>query len=515
MEQLIASAKLLVVAHDSTIPQLISTVIRPHRWQLDVAANAWDALEKLHSGSRVDLLFVDLDSEEVHDFQILRWLRKIRPDVPMIVMDPVDDSGRRREALQLGSCDYLVRSRADFQLAAAIRRNLSMSGGAMQADAAKNDVEALGDGHIFIGLSPVMRKLRAQVDLLARNDSPVMILGEPGSGKQTVARLLHRLSVRSGFKFASLDCAALPQSLLEKEIFGNGALGGNGSPHRKRGKLELCSGGMLFLDEITEMPMQLQSLLAEALATGRFRAADISEDVKLDVRVVAASSVPVDQALSERRLAPQLYRQLCSHEVRVPPLRERREELDYLAHHFLHQLTRRYGLPAHALSAETMKAWRDYAWPGNMRELEQAVKRYLIAGDEQLGTRNHSAGGADSGQPAGLVVFSSLQPSELGKQQFSIGAGGYRSLRSFLKSVREDAERNAIALALEKTGWNRKAAARLLKISYRSILYKIDQYQMSSVSRPPRLASDGIEPGSDTYPRGCESNLAGVAGQTA
>lgn len=515
MEPVTASARLLVIAQDSTISQLIASAIRPNRWQLDVAASAWDALEKLHSGSRVDLLFVDLDGGAVHDFQILRWLRKIRPDVPMIVMDPVDDGARRREALQLGSCDYLVRSLAGFQLEAAIRRNLSLPGGALQADITRNEVEALGDGHFFIGLSPVMRRLRAQVDLLARNDSPVMISGEPGSGKQTVARLLHRLSVRSGFEFASVDCAAIPQSLLEREIFGSGALDGNGSAHGKRGKLQLCAGGTLFLDEITEMPMRLQSLFAEALATGRFRRADVSEDIKLDVRIMAATSLPVDKALAEHRLAPQLYRQLCSHEIRVPPLRERREELDYLAHHFLHQLTRRYGLPAPAFSAEAMNAWRKYAWPGNMRELEQAVKRYLIAGDEELITPGNSADGTDSRRPAGLVAFASLSPGELGKQQFSIGAGGYRSLRSLLKSVRVDAERNAIALALEKTGWNRKAAARLLKISYRSILYKIDEYQMSSVNRPPHLPSDGRKPGSEAYPVSRESSLAGVAGQTA
>ncbi len=345
------------------------------------------------------------------------------------------------------------------------------------------DIESVGNGRFFIGISPVTKKLRAEIVLLAEVDAPVFLFGEAGSGKETAARLLHELSVRSGFAFAKVNCPALPEDLLEREIFG--AAGVTGYSKAKRGKLELCDRGTIFLEEMTEMPLRLQAELVRMLESRRLNRGEASEDMELDVRVVASSCMSIEQAVSERKLHPGLLRLFGAYELRVPALRERKEEIPFLSRHFMHRTARQYGLPPREFLPAVTEAWQAHNWPGNLRELEQAVKRHLVIGSKAFDLGNNLFGAKGGAQePAGTE----LQVAFL-QRQAPGGICGYRSLKALLQSVKEEAERSAIAFALEKTGWNRKAAARLLKTSYRTVLYKIEQYQMHSPSAP---ASAGV-----------------------
>jgi len=512
MEQAIASAKLLAVTRDSAVLQSILSAARSNRWQVDVAASVLDTLERSQSGLAADMLLVDMSQKDVSGAQILQWIRKARPNVPIILIDHMGDADRRQQARLLNTCNYLVTSFADSPLESAIQRGLHSLCDRPQGDLCSDNVEILGDGRFFIGLSPGMRKLRKHVGLLAETDWPVLVSGEPGSGKETVGRLIHRLSARSGYRFATVKCAALPEALLEKRIFGSGGSCGNGSLQPKRGELELCSKGTLFLDEIVEMPLRLQSLLAEALQEGRFVHPRTAETVQIDVRVVAATSVSVDQAISQHRLAAPLFHQLSPCEIRVPPLRERREELHLLSQHFMRQLVKRYGLSPRDLSAAAMDIWQTYTWPGNMRELEQSVKRYLVGGDMELWSEIRPPDDETESRQTGVHDLSNARDMRFLPYHRPAENAGNKSLRSLLKSIKEETEKNAIALALEKTGWNRKAAARSLKISYRTILYKIKQYHMNSTRQTDILAVGSRESRGDRHASVCAVGLAGVAG---
>jgi len=315
------------------------------------------------------------------------------------------------------------------------------------------------------------------VSLLAGVESPVFVAGEPGSGRETIARLLHKLSVRSGFEFSRVNCGALPAELLEEEIFGWSSSDGNASARIKRGKLELCDKGMLFLDEIAEIPLPLQEKLAHVLIDGQFSRIGSTKRLSVDIRIVVASSIPLTEAKSDGKIHAGFARLLDAHQLQVPPLRERKEELPILSRHFMHRLAKRYSMPPREITPDVSKKWQAYDWPGNLVELEQSVKRYLSAGIDQC-----DFGGAvcANGEENSRIAKSYLSnhPNSLFRSQS--GLGECKSLRSLLRSVKEEAERNAIAKALEETGWNRKAAARLLKTSYRTVLYKIEQYQMSS-----------------------------------
>jgi two-component system response regulator AtoC len=480
LENAIEATRLLVVSRDSAVLRPLWSMGESNGWQLEIAADPWEAIDRAQSGAPLDLLLLDLPQGNAEGLHSLRWLRRLRPALPIILIGHSDDNGRKQESIRMGARDYLIRPLEDRQLEMVIQHNLSMASEAIEADITSDDVEPVSNESFFIGVSPIMRKLRAQAALLAEANVPVLILGEDGSGKETTARLIHRLSVRSGFEFAKVNCAALPGDLLERELFGWERKGTNAPARTKTGKLELCAKGTIFLDEITEMPPGLQSNLLQVLKNKRFIRPGTSAFIEADVRVVAASSTNVERAISENRLSEDLYHQLSAYTIHVPSLRDRKEELSFLSRHFMHRLAKHYGLSPREFSPAIIDAWQAYNWPGNLGELEHCVKRYLMVGDEELGLGMSRFSSEGEAQEAALAKARGVNQMAPSPSQSRAGVSGSKSLRSVVQSVKAEAEKNAIAVALEKTGWNRKAAARLLKVSYRTVLYKIEQYQMTA-----------------------------------
>ena len=346
-----------------------------------------------------------------------------------------------------------------------------------EAEIASEDIEQLGRDSFFVSAGPASQKLRTQVQLLAEAEVPILILGETGSGKDTVARLIHKWSIRSGFEFLKVNCADMPAELLEAELFGNhDGNGRNGS-----GKFERARNGTIFFDEITEMPLSIQSRLMQILQTKAVHKPAISKGASADFRMLAATSANIERAIEERRLREDLYCRLSAFTIQVPPLRQRKNEIVVLMLHIMHRLSRQYGLPPRTFSAAALQACRSYSWPGNLKELESFVKRYLVVGDEdltflgpcpELTKSTEERASASHGPIAGAKACAEDDRED--------GQSRPESLKSLLQNVRSEAERNAIEIALQKTGWNRKAAARLLQVSYRSLLYKIDEYHMSA-----------------------------------
>jgi two-component system, NtrC family, response regulator AtoC len=443
-----------------------------HGWQMETASSGWEALERVHSGPGPDLMVLDLMQGDSDGLHALRWLRRVRPELPVVLVSNSDEPQLKLEAIRLGAQDYLVRPLQPQQLETAIRRSLFYHTEGAESEVVIDEIEQVGDDMFFVAASPTMRKLRAQAELLAQVSAPVFILGENGSGKDLAARLIHKLSVRSGFRFVKVNCAALPGDLLESELFG--VVNGNG--RAKPSKLELCQRGTLFLDEITEMPMSLQTKLLHVLQDGHFVRLGGESRIELDVRLLAATQVNIEQAIAERKLREDLYYRLSSFTVHVPALRQRKEEIPLLLGHFMNQLARRYRLPARNFSAVALDACQRHSWPGNLRELEKFVKRYLVMGDEVAGM---AALDRNGDKASGSVCYPDTAEERAGSPvEFAELEPATSGLKSLVQSVKGEAERNAIAAALELARWNRKAAARLLKVSYRTVLYKIEQYHI-------------------------------------
>jgi two-component system, NtrC family, response regulator AtoC len=454
-------AQILIVSQEECAIRLLSSIGHANGWHLEIATSGWEALERVRAGTAPDATILDLAQDEGDGLHTLRWMRRVRPDMHVLLLAPSDNPEQKMEALRLGAEEYLVYPLQEQQLEAAIRRHLSSG----ENSDVYEEVEQITHDQYFVAAGVAMRKLRAQLEMLAQVSTPLLILGENGTGKELAARLVHRLSVRSGFRFFKLNCAALSGDVLENELFGFRNVPGDS--WNQVSKFEICHRGTLFLNEITAIPPRLQLRLLTVLQDGYLKG-DNDSTIGVDVRIVGADSGNLERAISDRKLLEDLYCRLSAFTVRVPPLRERREEIPLLLGHFMNQMARKYGLQARTFSANMLAACQQYDWPGNLRELQEFVKRHLLVG-ENGGTltvpeHNRVLAHDNSGHD---VSRAEVRPN-----------GTPCGLKLLLQSVKGDTERNAVAAALERTSWNRKAAARLLKVSYRTLLYKIEQYRM-------------------------------------
>lgn len=467
--------RLLVVSREMAALRSLWSMVELNGWHLETAPTGWEAMERVQSGVTPHLLILDLPRGDGDSLHVLRWLRRLRPQLPILLLCHPSEADKKNDAIRLGANDVLIRPFTDEQLEFVINRDLRSLKANLDLEVASESIEPVGEDTFFVSASSVMRKLRAQAELLAQADVPVLILGEPGTGKETIARLIHRLSVRSGFKFLKVNCSAVPGDLLEKEIFGTETTGASGLPQTVPGKLESAGRGVLLLDEITEIPNKLQEQVLTILQYGRYTRSGAESILRTDCRILASTSANIERALADNRFREDLYYRLSAFTVQVPPLRQRREEIPLLLRHFMHTLSKHYTLPEREFSAEVTAACQKHSWPGNLKELETFVKRYIVAGESNAAPNELAPGdtvNSETGDGAVQGYFASpgIETDDINP----------RSLKSLIQSIKCETERNAIGLALEKTGWNRKAAARLLKVSYRTLLYKIDQYQMSA-----------------------------------
>ncbi len=483
--------RVLVVSRDPAGLSVLRAIGEANSWGIEIAGSGCEALERVQSGALPDIVLLDQTHGDAGGVYALRWLRRIRPDLSVVLLVPAENAQQRAEAMRLGAHDYLVQPLEAQKLEEVLLRNFPSATEAIDTEITSEQVEPVGEDMFFVAASPVMRKLRAQAELLAQIDVPVLIVGENGSGKEATARLIHKLSVRSGFQFRKVNCAALPGDLLERELFGYEPGAFPGAVNRRAGKFELTENGTILLDDIAETPLNLQAKLLDVLEEKHFSRMGGEARVGVDVRIVASTNGNLEQALVQKRLREDLYYRLSAFTMHVPPLRQRKAEIPLLMGHSMNQMARRYGLPAREFSAAVLRACQAHEWPGNLQELENFVKRYLVMReDEELALHELGRNGDHGLENPRTISEAVLHPGHEGVESEESGSG----LRSLVQSVKGEAERNAIAVALEQTHWNRKAAARMLKVSYRTLLYKIQQYHMTpppAVVAAPHWGSNG------------------------
>jgi DNA-binding NtrC family response regulator len=449
------TAKILLVDDEPGMLRYIRTLLEVENYKVETASTGEEALERVQKGFHPELVLLDLLMPGIDGLQTLEQLRKIHPSAKVVMLSCVSDTRKVVQAIRLGAHDYLTKPFQKAELDAVIDQCL----GTNQQNY-PGEVEELADDTFFIAASPAMRKLRSQAALVANVDIPVLMLGESGTGKEVMARLIHKLSPRAHRTFLKVNCAAVPADLLESELFGYEAGAFTGANHPKPGKFEICNKGTILLDEIGEMPPSLQAKLLHVLQDQQFSRLGSRSVIKVDVRILAATNINIPEALANKRLREDLYYRLNAFTLNVPPLRERKEEIPILLKHFMARLSERYARAPLPYSPELMQACLNYQWPGNLRELSNFVKRYLVLGDDKLAVNElHPKSDAHGAQFPGAHSGDS--------------AGG---LKSVARGAKDEAEAEAIARALDETNWNRKQAAVLLKISYKALLYKIRQY---------------------------------------
>ncbi|HVZ18929.1 MAG TPA: sigma-54 dependent transcriptional regulator [Terriglobales bacterium] len=450
---------ILIVDDEPTMLRYLRTLLEVEGYRVETATNGAEAIQRLKQAPLPDLLLLDVLMPVMDGLQALEQVRSLHPALKVVMLSCVSDTRKVVQAIRLGAQDYLTKPFQKADLDVIIEQCLG--GKSDSAQHVQGDIEDLGDDVFFVAASPAMKKIRSQAKLVANVDIPVLMLGESGTGKEVVSRLIHKYSPRAHRTFLKVNCAAVPADLLESELFGYEPGAFTGATHSKPGKFELCNKGTILLDEIGEMPPQLQAKLLHVLQDQQFSRLGSRNIVKVDVRIIAATNIDIPRAIAEKKLREDLYYRLNGFTISLPPLRERKEEIGILLRHFISQVAESYGRPSMTVSPRLMEACERYSWPGNLRELGNFVKRFLILGDEELAINELQAGGPLATGSGG--AFATSSPS---------------GLKGLVRNVKDEAEIEAISKALEQTNWNRKKAAALLKISYKALLYKIRQYDI-------------------------------------
>jgi two-component system response regulator AtoC len=327
--------------------------------------------------------------------------------------------------------------------------------------------EPIDMSEALLGLcnSGKMQPVRDLVSKVAATNTTVLLRGESGVGKEVVARAIHKASPRAGKQFLKVNCAALPGELLESELFGHEKGAFTGAYRQKPGKFEAADQGTLLLDEIGEMPLRLQAKLLHVLQDGEFSRVGGEKIIGTDVRLIAATNRDLEASMRLHQFREDLYYRLNVIEIRIPPLRERREEIPQLVDHFLRKFNAQYGRTVE-VPAETLRAFVEYQWPGNIRELENAVKRVVVLGSARP-VHVEIVANLNGARPTAARPVTALDPRP--------GLDAPISLKDIARQAAREAERVAIKEVLDRVHWNRAKAARLLQISYKALLYKIVQ----------------------------------------
>jgi two-component system response regulator AtoC len=457
-----AGRRVLIVDDAEAVRTFVAHLLELRGYAVDTAEDGRRALALLEGGAAPDLVLLDVMMPGQDGLVTLTRIREAHPEVSVVMLSVVGKTATIVEAMRLGAADYLNKPFEEAELEATLAKVFERR--ALEQERSSLSQEHGRGGETIAWASPAMQRVKDLLEQVADTDVTVLIQGESGSGKEIVARTLHAVSSRAHARFVKVNCAALPEDLLESELFGYEKGAFTGASARKQGKFELAHGGTVFLDEIGEMSPPLQAKLLQVLQDGRFTRLGGNQEIAVDVRVVCATNRKLDDMVREGSFREDLFFRLNVVTVTLPPLRERREEIPTLVGNFLRAFAARYHKPLPRLSDRLMRALGRYPFPGNVRELENMMKRIIVL--ESEGQILDEVLRADrSGRPAGSSLLHLIQEIE--------ATAGEIPLREVGRRAAQVAERETIDRVLHHTNWNRKQAARLLGVSYKTLLQKI------------------------------------------
>ena len=461
--------RILVVDDDESIRRYIGKLLTQAGYDILTVSNGKDALKELRTGPEVSLAILDILMPEMDGLETLSEIRKLSDDLPILMLSALGQTNIIVKAMKAGATDYLVKPFEEEELELAITKSLEKKKLLTEISSLKKQLRVDELRGEFIYNSPKMQRIKDLVDQIADTDVSVLIEGESGTGKELVARALHYRSGLRDKPFIKVNCAALPHELLESELFGYERGAFTGAYKAKAGKFELANSGTIFLDEIGEMDMSIQSKLLQVLQEGTFSRLGGKLDVKVNVRIITATNRDLRKAVDEGVFREDIYYRLNVVNITIPPLYERQEDITYLFEYFLDTYNEKYGKSFQVDKETLYPLLISYPWPGNVRELKNQVKRLVILGD--VGDLMHylKDGKAHAAHER-LLRDSRQEILEIESDEDEI-----IPLKLAAKEASVKAERDMILKALRGTNWNKKRAAQLLQISYKALLYKIKE----------------------------------------
>ena len=455
--------RVLVIEDDDAARDALCEYLRASRFVARAVRTGAEALAAAEA-ERPDAVLLDLVIPEPDGFEVLAQLHARDPALPVIVTSGLSEAESVVRAMRLGAVDYLPKPFEVHELDLVLRRALERIARGPEAPRPPAR-EAEADPDPAPTLSSAMERVWALADRIADTDVPVLLVGESGVGKDVVARRIHATSRRAARAFVKINCAALPGELLESELFGHEKGAFTGAHAEKPGKFELAHEGTIFLDEIGEMDPRLQAKLLQVLQDEEFYRVGGKRPVRVDARVVVATNRNLDAAIRQGTFREDLFYRLDVVTIRVPPLRERKEEIGPLVRHFVAKYRDRYRGGLEEVPPEVMERFHAYDWPGNVRELENLVRRLVVLRDPTMVL------GEVTPRPTRTPVPGAVAPARSGTLHATLPEDA--PLKDVARRAARIAEREAILRALVRTGWNKRKAAKRLQISYKALLYKI------------------------------------------
>ncbi len=462
---------ILVCDDERSICQMLDIALRRENHKVETVTSGDDAKRKL-DGALYDVIVTDIKMPNTDGIEVLRYAHQVSPDSAVILMTAVDDYEAAVQAVKAGGAtDYIRKSPGLVEeIKLAINRALQKIALSRQNFAFKRDAATRNSLDNIVGVSPAMEKLKQTIRTVASTQSTILIYGESGTGKELVARAVHVCSPRAGEPFVSINCGAFPETLLESELFGYVKGAFTGANQNKRGLFEVADQGTIFLDEISEMTLTMQVKLLRVLQERCIRPVGGTNEIAIDVRVIAATNRDLDKQVADGSFREDLYYRLSVIPVQVPALRERREDIPLLVSHFLKKYAPSAGKSILRVSMGSLEALWGYDWPGNVRQLENTVERAvaLETTDElhvelpaEKPKARAAAAGVGFGGAAGLSSAGGLLPEDMDMEKYVA-----------------DIEKSLLQSALNQSNGVQTRAADLLKISYRSFRHLVKKYDL-------------------------------------
>src|SRR5262250_2164464 len=464
---------ILVVDDDQSVRSYLSDFLTSCGYSVECAESGDQAVARLSAGYVPSLIVLDIVMPGINGIEVLENVKKINTTIPVIILSAAGQTKTVVDAMKMGAADFLVKPFEEQELELAIQNVIEKQKLREEVKTLTRQLDAYVDAGDVLSTNPKVLKIKEIAKHVADTDVPVLITGESGVGKEVLARYIHTHSSRRDKPFVKVNCAALPNDLLESELFGYERGAFTGALNDKPGKFELADKGTLLLDEIGEMTPHLQAKLLHVLQDSEYTRLGAKRTIRIDARVLASTNVNLEEHVANGKFREDLYFRLNVIRIDIPPLRERREDIPVLCNYFLCRYRDRYKSSVEEISPSLMDSFLRYDWPGNVRQLENSVKRYLILPDMNMNLSELKE------QQANAAPVS-IKPKE-----------DNMSLKDVGTRAAEQAEKELVLRVLEETSWNRKQAARRLNICYKALLNKLKRWQIdnrhsfqSSLSKP-------------------------------
>lgn len=447
------NGRILIIEDEKSMREVLRILLEEEGYEITAASNGLEGMEYLRDDI-FDLVVTDIKMPKADGFEVLKKVKELSPSTIVIMITAFGTTESTIEAMKLGAYDYIHKPFKIDEIRLIIQKAFERKNLGEEISLLREKIKSSCGLENIVGKSPKMQELFTLIRRVAQSNSTVLIRGESGSGKELVASALHNLSPRKQKNFVTINCATFPEGLLESELFGHVKGSFTGALYNKEGLFEVANRGSIFLDEIGEMPLSLQSKLLRALENGTFRRVGGLNDITVDVRVISATNKDISEAVASGSFREDLFYRLNVVPINIPPLRERPDDIPLLLDHFLNKSLSN----AKRFSAEALRFLMKYSWKGNVRELENVVERTVLLTDREIIS------------PEDLPE-EIRRADETGKQLPEIGEGGID-----FEGIMEQIEKDYLVKALAKAKGIKTEAARLLNLSFRSFRHKLYKY---------------------------------------